>query len=208
MSKINDLKGKVFGRLHVIRFLSISKRNAYWYCFCSCGKTCIKQGTRLTAGKTTSCGCRQEELRRNGSIGRKHGMYGTSEYSTYRNMLTRCYNNKSKSYKHYGGRGIKVCRRWRNSFENFYADMGDKPGAGYSIERIDNNKGYSPDNCKWATKKEQAQNKRSVVKISVNGETHTIPEWAKIIGADYRLIHARIYKLGWSKEKAVSTPPR
>lgn len=127
-------------------------------------------------------------------------------YSTWQSMMVRCYNQKGVSYPLYGGRGIKVCKRW-HKFENFYKDMGNKPGPKYSIDRIDNSKGYNKKNCRWATQKEQCNNTRKNVTFNYNGKTQNMGEWASELGISKVTIHYRL-KSGWSVEKALSTAPR
>lgn len=121
-------------------------------------------------------------------------------------MIQRCYDNNSLAFKNYGGRNITVCERWL-VFENFLSDMGDRP-EGMSIERIDNDKGYSPDNCKWATRKEQASNRRSNRVYEHNGKTLTLMQWAELTGIPYFTIRNRIDLLGWDIEKAVTQKVR
>lgn len=130
----------------------------------------------------------------------KHGMYGTPIYRTWLRMIQRCHNPNNRNYDGYGGRGIKVCDRWRK-FENFFEDMGDAP-KGLTLERIDNNMGYSPDNCMWATRKEQARNRRTTRFYTLNGETLTVSEWAKKIGISHESMRKRINK--WPLEKALT----
>lgn len=120
-------------------------------------------------------------------------------------MKGRCLNPSYGNYANYGGRGIKVCDRWLESFENFLADMGEAP-RGTSIDRIDNDGHYTPENCRWATDSEQQNNKRDTVLLTANGKTQTINEWAKETGLDVALIRNRIKRHGWSVEKAINTP--
>ena len=151
--RIVDLAGQRFGRLVV---LSLTKKrsggNTVWKCLCDCGSKTLVSANHLQSGHTKSCGCFQKEIRI------KHGRYHYSEYKIWNTMIQRCENPKHVSYKYYGARGIKVCERW-HKFENFYADMGPKP-EGKSIDRIDNEGNYEPDNCRWSTRSEQRQNTR------------------------------------------------
>ena len=135
-----------------------------------------------------------------------HGMYGTPEYRSWQHMKSRCFNPNHKNYLDYGGRGIKVCDLWLN-FENFLADMGLKPTAKYSIDRIDNDGDYCPDNCKWSTQTEQVNNRRSNRLITIDDVTLTIAQWAKKMGFGKKVIGDRL-KLGWSEFDAVMTPVR
>ncbi len=135
-----------------------------------------------------------------------HGMHKTSTYGSWENMIQRCENPNYKWYHRYGGREIKVCSRWRNSFHSFFEDMGEKP-KGLTLERIDNDGDYTPENCKWATWREQANNRRSNRNITINKETKNITEWSHIVGVSSGTISARI-RLGWLPDKAVLTPTR
>lgn len=156
-----DLTGQTFGRLTVIeRAESDNRHNHKWLCRCTCGETRSVIGYNLTSGLTKSCGCLHREMSTGlGHWRRTHGKRHTPTYRTWLDMIQRCTNPNNPRYTDYGGRGITVCERWR-SFENFYADMGDRPGAGYSLDRIDNDSGYAPGNCRWATAEVQQRNKR------------------------------------------------
>lgn len=130
---------------------------------------------------------------------------GTREHNSWRGMRERCYNRNHSAYKNYGGRGIKICQRWKNSFLEFYADMGKCPD-GMTIERIDNDGDYEPSNCKWATRKEQSRNRRNwIALLTYNGRTQHLVDWAKELGIIPSALHNRIHKYNWSLERALST---
>lgn len=194
---IKDLTGQKFGRLEVIAFDSINKfHQATWRCKCDCGNECVVSGNCLTQGNTKSCGCLNDEVRRGiGAIPNRttHGMWGTRLYRIWKTMRNRCTAPSMPSYKYYGKRGISVCEEWQK-FENFF-DWATRSGYSedLSIERIDVNKGYSPDNCMWADTKQQARNKTDSKFITVNGESKTIIEWSEIthIPASYLYNHKR-----------------
>lgn len=198
--KLIDRKGEKYGRLVVVdRALnkSATDTNARWLCKCECGKHCVVYGQDLKRGKQVSCGCWNTEKRTS------HGMSRTHVNSVWRQMRDRCNNPKNPSYKNYGGRGIEVCDRW-SKFENFIADMGDRPG-GYTLDRIDNSKGYSPDNCRWATMMQQLNNRRNNRYIEWNGESKTLAEWSRTTGVSWFTLRARIDRLGWTIDRALST---
>jgi hypothetical protein len=142
----------------------------------------------------------------------KHGHSKRKQHSrTYRvwaGIRTRCVNPKDTAYQNYGGRGITICDRWKDSYENFLEDMGERPGKEYSIDRIDNEKGYSPDNCKWATRKEQHRNTRRNVWIEFNGQRKVASDWAAEYGISATTLKYRIFKAGWDVEKALTTPTK
>ena len=196
-----DLTGYTFGRLSVIQLHS---RHRYkcglvdfrWTCKCTCGTVRIVLGVSLRRGETTSCGCFRSELHRAKMT--SHGMSTTRTYRIWTGILTRCENTNDRAYGSYGARGITLCKRWHR-FEKFIEDMGEAP-LGLSIERIDNNKGYCPSNCKWATSLEQMRNRRGNVNITHNGKTQCVTAWACELGIKKQAIYARIYR-GWPETK-------
>lgn len=171
-----DLTGQRFGRLLVLSYAGLRKGKAYWDCACDCGALSAVSGGSLRKGATTSCGCYRAEFMSKSK--RKHGMSHTPEWTAYYRMLSRCYNPKTARFPQYGGRGIKVCDRWRDSFENFYSDMGARP-KGHSLDRIDVNGDYMPENCRWATAVQQAQNKTTNINLAHGGQVKCLTEWAR-----------------------------
>ena len=135
-----------------------------------------------------------------------HGMKGTAEYRAWLAIKTRCHNPNFPWYRYYGGRGIRVCDQWKNNFVQFYNDMGLRPSNNHSIERLNNEGHYEPSNCKWATKKEQCNNKRNNRKLKLNKIELTIKEWSDLTGIPWATIGARIDRLGWSVREALTTP--
>lgn len=158
MGKFIDLASHPpFGRLTVIERVGNDIRNqAVWACQCSCGNIVTVCGAKLRSGHTKSCGCLHKKTL--SALRKTHGMSGTPEYNSWNSMKDRCRNKDNQDFKNYGGRGITVCDRWLNSFENFFADMGPKPSPNHSIDRKDNDGNYYPGNCKWSTILEQANN--------------------------------------------------
>lgn len=170
MSKIDKMVGQRIGNLIIKGRDSTYKSLKYIkvICECDCGNIKTYYSHNITSGSTTSCGCtKNEKLREHSST---HGMTGTPEFRIFECILRRCNNQNASNFERYGGRGITVCDRWQgeNGFQNFYEDMGPKPGDKYSIDRIDNNLGYGPSNCKWSTSTEQAQNRRNNVIESID----------------------------------------
>lgn len=157
MPVFQDLTDQRFARL-TAKYVVTRKPRTLWFCLCSCGKTTVVDASHLKNGHTKSCGCLKIEVSTKRCT--THGMKGTSGYLSWGSMLNRCNNPNNKNYKDYGGRGITVCPEWQHSYPTFIADMGFKPKGDYSIDRVDNSKGYAPDNCRWVTRAEQAQNTR------------------------------------------------
>lgn len=174
-----NLLGLRFSRLLVIGE-GPKRRMTYWRCECDCG--CIKnvRHDHLAAGLTTSCGCwRSEQTRKRN---RTHGVRAAVEYGVWGKMIQRCENPNNPKWKYYGARGIKVCKRWRRSFAAFLQDMGPRPSGDHSVERRDNDGPYSKRNCIWATRIEQANNKRNNARVTIFGRTQTVAQWKREIG--------------------------
>jgi len=162
-------------------------RKAVFECFC--GKRFTTAIAAVKSRKTKSCGCILHTHRKTyGTQQKKHGKTGTKEYNVWFRMKERCRNPRLKEYRNYGARGIKVCDSWENSFENFISDMGKRPTAYHSIERIDNNKGYSKENCKWALREEQTMNRRVTLKVKYNGVESTLMGWCSKLGIQYHKV--------------------
>jgi len=195
-----DLIGRKFGRLTVMkRHEGESTKNSSWLCLCNCGQKRVVTRPNLINNHSKSCGCLSRELTKTRSI--THGKTYSVAYRRWSDMKTRCKNPDTKGYKNYGGRGISICKEW-NKFENFYKDMGDPP-KGMTLERINNNKGYSKENCTWATVQEQANNKRNNVFFACQGKSLTLPQWARECGILHQALFARI-KRGWPLREALS----
>lgn len=208
MAKVLDLTTKRFGKLVVIQRHPENTKagKARWICQCDCGNDVTVTGGNLQSGFTQSCGCFQLECVK--TIAEKynvtHGLSHTPEYETYKCMLKRCCDEKNRNYADYGGRGITVCDEWKNSFEAFYRDMGPRPSPEHSIDRRDNNKGYSKDNCRWATKEEQANNKRNNLFYEYKGEIKPLGTWCRELGLNRKLVYTRIREYGWSFSEAIT----
>ena len=206
MPKFIDLSGNTFGRLTVIRRGENAKDRTTWVCRCECGTEKTIHGSSLKSGIVVSCGCYHRERVRNAS--RTHGMSQTKLYKTYYAMMARCHKEQHPSYPDYGARGISVCDEWRDDktkFIRWALENGYKPEL--SIDRKDNNKGYSPENCRWTTMDVQAMNKRGLRMITINGETKNLSTWLKQNGIAYRNFYERI-AAGWSEIDAASRPTR
>jgi len=196
-----DLTNKVFGRLTVISRAENKGIATAWHCKCECGSDVITTGGRLGNGSTKSCGCLQKELA--SSRVASHRLSRTREHKIWGGMRNRCNNPKNGSYYRYGGRGITVCAEW-DSFEQFLEDMGHAPD-GTSIERINNNEGYSKSNCKWAGTKEQGKNKRNAVMLEYKGEKASLATFAEKYGIPVKRLSARLIQ-GWTIDDAITIP--
>lgn len=206
MSKRLDLIGKKFGRLTVVSLSCVDKRQCtIWNCVCECGNAVKVVGKDLAKGHTKSCGCLSMDKLLQRNI--KHGLADTLIYKIWQGMKDRCTNPNNPKYKCYGGRGIKVCDKWLKSFESFCADMKDRPSSLYTIDRIDVNGDYEPNNCRWATPKEQANNTRRNHLLSYNNETHTLSEWESIVKIKQTTIRQRLRR-GWPINDALTRPLR
>lgn len=206
MPAAKKLDGQVFGRLTVISRAGSKSGRVLWACECQCGRTTEVVSHDLTSGHTTSCGCWRNERNTSTPVVHGHARRGvklTPTYRTWQAMMTRCYNPNVPPYKDYGGRGITVCAGW-HYFENFLAYMGERPD-GMTLERVDNSGNYAPDNCKWATKAEQANNTRANRYVEFQGERITQAEFARRIGISQSTVSARL-KRGWTVEQIAATP--
>lgn len=198
MGKYEDLSGKRFGSLTVIELGGRYKPsgNIYWRCKCDCGNTTNTMGSWLRLGKSTSCG-RCSTSKRAVERNYKHGGFGTRLYEIWRQMHRRCSGVGAKAYEDYGGRGISICEEWGNyePFREWALLSGYKDNL--TIDRIDNNGNYCPENCRWATAKQQANNRRSNHSVKYMGGTHTVSEWADILGLDQRELWQILNRNNW-----------
>lgn len=201
-----DLIGQIFGKLKVLQRASNNRwGNPRWWCQCDCGNSKITEGSSLRNGSTRSCGCLQREGN-NLKHGNNRVNKRTQVYRAWVGMFTRCCNTKYEKYPQWGGRGITICKKW-NKFENFLADMGHPPTKYHSLDRKDNDKRYCKTNCRWATPKQQARNKRNNRFITLNCKTQCLAAWAEEYDLKGSTIADRL-RHGWSIRKAITTPPK
>ncbi len=203
--KFKDETGKKYGRLSVLSLFGLTANGmTLWNCRCDCGKAWVTRGSALRSGLTKSCGCLAAEITSKRTTERltTHGLAGQKVYWAWAAMIQRCSNPNHPSFKDYGERGIKVCERWANSFEAFFADMGHPP-KGMSLERIENDGIYCKANCKWASRKEQQNNRRTNRRLTLNGVTLTMTQWAERTGIKFGTIKARL-SYGYSTEEALT----
>ena len=202
MAKLKDISGKRYGNLVVLEhWESISNGKTHkWLCRCDCGETKTVDSNNLKSGRTVSCGCINRKI---ASETRKryktHGSSFTPEYRTWLGMKTRCHNENDPNYVYYGARGIKVCSSWKDSFENFYEDMGERPSDNHSIDRIDVNGDYEPGNCRWATASEQRRNTRKTRYVTHGGEKYALKDLTDQLDVKYDLVLQRL-NAGWELE--------
>lgn len=185
-----DMTGKKLCGLNIISSAGSRDGKLDWNCQCHCGNIFVARGTSLRSNQVSGCpACSLEKCK---SLLTTHGGCYSKEYIAYGAMKQRCYYQKNKRYNRYGGRGITVCHRWLESFENFLADMGEKPSDDHSIERIDNNGNYEPGNCRWATRVEQANNRKNNTRIEINGRIQNLTQWSKESGINRTVILRRL----------------
>lgn len=195
-----DLANQTFGRWTVLGPAQFKAGAMHWNCRCECGTKRVVNGAHLRNGKTVSCGCYKVEARTT------HGLHKHPMYRTWAGMKSRCSNPKDAWYRRYGGRGIKVCERWLD-FANFYADVGDRP-KGHTLDRIDNDGDYTPENVRWATPPQQQETKTQTSRyLTAFGVTRTVDEWADHTGLAKGTIFMRLHR-GWSVAKALRTKPQ
>ena len=212
MTPVINLLGKKFNRLTVVARAENNKQGkTRWLCKCECGNTKIILGDSLRSGKTTSCGCVHSEISKQvfKKKSTKHDMCYSRIYKIWRGIEQRCYYPKHASYKYYGAKGIKVCQEWLEDFMNFYNwAINNGYSDDLTIDRINVNGNYEPNNCRWINSKEQARNRGNNHLFTFRGETHCITEWAEIYNLSVGLLNNRISKCKWDFEKAITTPIR
>jgi hypothetical protein len=198
-----SLIGQRFHRLVVVRDsgLRTSSGSIRWECLCDCGNTRYIVGAVLARGDYKSCGCWTKDRMRESPPAKRHGMSSSPTYKTWAVMRRRCFDINFKDYHLYGGRGIRISRRWDN-FEGFLADMGERPD-GMTLDRIDSNGHYTPANCRWASRRTQGNNTRRNHTLTYEGVTLTLAEWSRKTGIPYSRLRARINLLGWPVGKAL-----
>lgn len=208
-----DITGQKFGKLIVLRvgtpkIKPCGKTVKKWLCKCDCGNLAEVATSDLTSGHTTSCGCVKRNALAAATI--KHGMTGTRIYNIYRGICARCYNKKSTAYVNWGGRGIIICSEWlgENGFNNFYKwSISHGYADDLTIDRIDNDGNYEPENCRWTSLLVQANNTRKNVYITYNGKTQSLPDWCRELDLEYSMIYVR-YRRKWNVERMFNQPKR
>lgn len=203
-NRITNLLGRAFGKLTVVKKdSSRSHAHSYWECVCECGNRKLVRGSHLITGDVRSCGCSSWAFRLPRVV--THGMSKHPLYAVWRSMVRRCCDPRRPEWASYGGRGIIVCDRWRGSFSNFYEDMGPSYQPNLSLDRIDNDGPYCKENCRWATSKQQQNNMRTNIRITFREQSHTVAEWAELVGLPRNAIYCRL-RMGWTIDRALSEP--
>lgn len=220
MGKVVDITGNRYGRLTVIEFVDIEHRMARWRCKCDCGNEVVTYGNHLRMGQTRSCGCLAAEYRKDKPeavrlakiANTKHGGTHDRLFKIWTSMRSRCRDKNHPAYKWYGGKGVTVCDEWQDyqtfkkwAYENGYDEKARMHDC--SIDRIDPNGNYCPENCRWADIQTQAENKTAIRLYEFNGERHTVSEWARRYGIKKSTLSWRLVKLGWPIEKALTMKP-
>jgi hypothetical protein len=205
MAHFQDLTGQDFDRLHVLSIHPDRSRGIRWLCQCRCGNQTTVMTSALKGRHTRSCGCLWKD-----SVpahNRSHGRTGTYLYRAWTQIIQRCHNPNNPAYRYYGARGIAVCASWRASFVAFAHDVGERPSESHTLERRDNNGPYSPENTYWATRTDQARNRRSSRLLTHNGLTKTMAEWEEITGISSVNIRQRLDRYGYTVERALTESP-
>ena len=206
MTNYTDIKGQKFGRLIALEYVG----HSLWKCQCDCGKTKLVRYDALHSGRTRSCGCFHRDVFSTWTPQNKtHGMRNSPEFNIWSMMKNRCSNPNCNRHQFYSDKGIKVCDRWLgpDGFIHFIEDMGMRPGPNYSIDRIDNDGDYCPENCRWATDKEQANNHSNNFIVEYNGRRQTLALWCEELSLPYGTIWMR-FRRGWSAKRAFEQPLR
>src|SRR5215469_1511097 len=199
--RVKDLTGQMFGNWLVLAWAGRYNQSSLWLCRCHCGRFAVVGRESLKYGRSKGCNlCYHKRRHLQASVAHR------AEYKVWYNMKNRCLNPKRVDYHRYGGRGIGICSRWINSFEAFLQDMGPRPSRSHSIDRIDNDRGYEKDNCRWATRKEQSCNRRSTRLITHNGQTLCLKDWAALSRISRATLRSRL-AAGWSFADAISIRP-
>ena len=202
LKQVADKTGKRFGRLVVIGLVGRKGPRTMWRCRCDCGTVKDLSGLVLATGATKSCGCLKTDVLKSRAKPNRQ----TPEFRVWCGMIARCDYPNATGYQMYGGRGITVAEEWRD-FDRFFADMGARPGPDYDIDRIDNNKGYAPGNCRWASRRENCRNTRRNHRVTFRGKTMSVVEWSEETGLDASAIRYRL-KIGWAVEDALTIPSK
>lgn len=192
----SDLTGQKFNHLTAVEL--VSRKPTRWKCLCDCGNYKIVLTSNLKSGAVKSCGC----IHHRGNP--THNLCYTRQYRIYKKIMRRCYVQNDPAYKDYGGRGIVVCDSWKNNFIDFYNwSIANGYADNLTIDRIDNDKGYSPDNCRWADSKQQSNNRRTCRLYTIGGITKNLTQWCEYYNADYKIVHSRLSR-NWDIEEALT----